>query len=246
MPVDLPRSERRELEPALRPTQYAIDKGVGELDDRDIQAVQDERLKLAQRVSFVVENAGGTCGYTEMEVEVDGISGRDSIITLDTTIYQAGRDKGRTPVENARTTLLIASTMIHEAAHAAHFHLFGDKCEDFRDASLVAEAGFELESRIFGARPNILDNDYSFSSWQSNHVLTLMPSTNERTWRHGHAIRTDDSRFGMENSFLLKLCDDNFWSGEYVRRGAKALIPKGVAQSRPEGSLFAKTRSPQG
>jgi hypothetical protein len=35
----------------------------------------------------------------------------------------------------------------------------------------------------------------------------------------------------MDDSFALKLCDDDFWSGEYVRRGAKALIPKDVAKS---------------
>lgn len=151
-PVDLPRSQRRALKPAKRPMEYACDKGVGELDDRDIQAVREERLRLAPRVSYIAAHTGGSYAWTEMQREVNGISGRDSIITPDHTLYRATRDKNRRPKHYAKTVLMLASTLVHEAAHAAHHHFIGNKCEDFREVALITEAGFELESRIFGAR----------------------------------------------------------------------------------------------
>lgn len=51
------------------------------------------------------------------------------------------------------------------------------------------------------------------------------------THRYGYALRTDDSIFMMQDAFVMKLLDDNFWSGEYVRRGARTLIPEDIAQS---------------
>jgi hypothetical protein len=226
-PIDLPRSIRRRLKPAERPMEYACDKGIGELDDRDIQAVQAERLKLAPRVSFIVENTGGSNGWTDVQDKVDGISGCDSIITIDNALYQAARDKRRTSVDNAYNSLLLASIMIHEAAHAANFHLFGIRCEDSREVGLVAEAGYELESRIFGARAK----DDFWESWQSRTTSAYMPSIKEPDARHPHLLKEFGSGFEMDGSFILKLFDDNFWSGEYVRRGAKALIPAEIAQS---------------
>jgi hypothetical protein len=244
MPIDFPRSVRRYLEPSERPAQYAINKGVGELDDRDIQAVRDERLKLAPRISYEVGHTG-SCGYCDMQQEVDGISGRDSVIRIDTTLYQAARDKNLTPEDNARAILNLACTMVHEAGHAAHHHLFGDKAEDFRECSLVAETGYELEARIFGAHPDTDDSSFGavFKSWQSWETHSKIPARqNEPNVRHGSALRIDDSVFVMEDSFVLKLCDDDFWSGEYVRRGTKALIPKDVATScRKQRDRYMKT-----
>jgi hypothetical protein len=252
MPVDLPRSERRKTEPAQRLMQYAINKGVGELDDRDIQAVQDERLKLAPRVSYRVAHTDGTSnGWTDMQREVDGVSGRDSIISIDHTTYRAAMDKTRSPVANAWAALMLAGVMIHEAAHVAHHHLMGNKCEDCREMSLITEAGFELEARIVGAR---LERGGLFKSWQSRHALLLLSMADDDVdCRHSTQIRDDGHIFGMKDSYVLKLGDDDFWSGEYVRRGAKALIPRAIAQScrdqrdrymRKPGLLRAHTKIP--
>jgi hypothetical protein len=227
-PIDLPRSDRRALEPRMRPMEYACDKGIGELDDRDIEAVQAERLKLAPRVSFEVDYTNTSHGWTQVLDEVDGISGRDSIITISDTLYRDAMDKRRSTVGKACASLLLASVMMHEAAHAANFHLFGDKGGDFREVGLLAEDGFELESRIFGARLK----EGAWASWQSLNTCALMSQhTEDPNARHAYLLKDDDSLLGFEDSFAVKLFDDNFWSGEYVRRGAKALIPKEVARS---------------
>jgi hypothetical protein len=45
----------------------------------------------------------------------------------------------------------MATTFLHEMAHAAHFHIMGPRRpEDFFEDALVAEAGYDYESRIFG------------------------------------------------------------------------------------------------
>jgi hypothetical protein len=226
-PTDVPRSFRRALKPPMRPMEYACDKGIGELDDRDIQAVQAERLKLAPRVSFQVGQTGSAHGWTDVLGEVDGISGCGSIITISNTLYRHAMHKSQTTESKAYASLLLASVMMHEAAHAANFHLFGSKCGDFREVGLVAEDGFELESRVFGARLK----EGVWASWQSANTCALMINVKDPIARHAYLLKDDDSLFGYEDSFVMKLFDDNFWSGEYVRRGAKALIPKEVAQS---------------
>ena len=38
----------------------------------------------------------------------------------------------------------------------------------------------------------------------------------------------------MDPAFALKLCDDDFWSGEYVRNGALALVPWAAAECSRE------------
>ena len=229
-PIDLPRSIRRRLKPAERPMEYACDNGIGELDDRDIQAVQAERLKLAKRIRYEVDTLVGCVAYTETLEEVDGISGCNSVITINIELYRDALEKRRPAKRNALNSLLLAGAMVHEVGHAANIHLFGTKCEDFREVGLVAEAGFELQSRIFGVT---IANEF-WQTWQSRYTTGLMRSTGrnitEPRVRHLYLLRDDNFGSPVMEDFLMKLFDDNFWSGEYVRRGAKALIPAIIAQ----------------
>jgi hypothetical protein len=75
--------------------------------------------------------------------------------------------------DNAYIDLSIAATLLHEVAHAANFSVMGHKEEDYFEESLVAEAGFELESRIFGMIPEIDIYDPFGSAWQSWQNLEL-------------------------------------------------------------------------
>jgi hypothetical protein len=240
-PIRLPRRIRHKLG-STAPTQYTSDKGVGELDDRDIQAVLDERIKLSKRIRYEIDTTyRGICGLCQCQPRVAGIRGRDSLITIETTLYQAAKDKDRTPEENARMTLMLALVLLHEVAHAAHNHLFGIKYESFRETSICAEAGRELESRIFGAIPCFLEHSLSNFTWDN--WLSRCTWTSWQHWgfkiprgqRHMMSRRRDlhparGTHFRVDDAFIRKLCDDNFWSGEYVRRGAESLVPDEIAK----------------
>lgn len=143
-PLHFPCRIRRDYENAVLPRKYLSDKGIGELDELDIEAVRAERIKLATRIRYEVDTTGGDCGWAQGQHPVDGIKGCDSIVRIDTNLYNAAKDKNRPPGEIARMTFLLANTMYHEVAHAAHHHLFGRSWDDFRELSLCIEADFEL------------------------------------------------------------------------------------------------------
>jgi hypothetical protein len=104
-----------------------------------------------------------------------GILGVKSTIWLGAYLYGAAQDETRMLMEedNAYIDLSIAATLLHEVAHAANFSVMGHKEEDYFEESLVAEAGFELESRIFGMIPEIDIYDPFGSAWQSWQNLEL-------------------------------------------------------------------------
>lgn len=242
-PVKLPRCVRHKWSPEERPTEYACDKGVGELDERDIEAVQAERIKLSKRISYEFDSTGGDCGMTHCQDPVDGVSGCDSVICIDTTLYQAAKDRNKTPDETARMTFLMANTMYHEVMHAANNHLFGLKGEDFRELSLCAEGGFELESRLYGATPEVQETELSHCSWYAWQSLeTEIP----RGFRHMQSrdkelLPDSNGEWFVSEDFVRNLCDDDFWSGEYVRRGAKALVPHEIAKAcRDERDTYSE------
>jgi len=130
--------------PENTPVQYTCDKAVGELDADDIRAVNAQRYALALRVRFTVEDmqdrVTADCQACEPDEDVNGLG---SNIRISRSLYDSVMNKTRTPEDNARMTFLVATTLIHEAAHAAHYHRFGTRPEDFREVSIAAEAGYE-------------------------------------------------------------------------------------------------------
>jgi hypothetical protein len=242
-PVELPRRIRRRWAPEARPTEYACDKGVDELDERDIEAVQAERIKLSKRIRYEIDNTGGDCGVCYCQDPVDGVSGCDSVIHIDNTLYQAAKDKNKTPAGTARMTFLLANTMYHEVMHAANNRLFGLKGEDFRETSLCVEGGFELESRLYGATPEIQEAELSHCSWYAWQPAetTIPDGYRHMRSRHRELLPDCDGEWGVGEEFVRKLCGDDFWSDEYVRRGAKALVPYEIAKvCREESDTYSK------
>jgi hypothetical protein len=44
----------------------------------------------------------------------------------------------------------LATTLLYDAVHAANFALLYERVDDYFEDSLIAEPGFELESRLLG------------------------------------------------------------------------------------------------
>ena len=66
------------------------------------------------------------------------------------------QNKDRTDRQNANVDFTVAAIMLHELGHAIHHDIAGHAYEDCFEESYVAEAGFELVTRIFGLCPEPL------------------------------------------------------------------------------------------
>lgn len=222
------------------PCLYACDKAIGELDETDIRHVEHQRLRLAERVRFRVTDLGAnTVGLWWPCDNEDGVAGNKSIIEISRTlIYNKILAPGQSPEDKLRLKFLLTCTLLHEVAHAAHNHDFGGAAfEEFRENSVVSEAGFEYESRIFGQKPSFLldapnPNDrISWGIWQSHGSLSPGYKIDELV-RNAWQMPKNPQIWAGGLDFVTKLFDDDFWEGEtseYAERGALALIPDGIA-----------------
>jgi hypothetical protein len=231
VPANLPNQYYRRPY-ANEPRQYACDKGVGELNATDVYCVQQQRLLLSWRVKFEVSDKIGGSSYAccEPQKAKDGARGCDSVIHINQRAYQAVLDKSQSPEEAIHSKFMLACTMLHEVAHVAHHHLFGDSCEDFRETSNVAEAGFEVESRIFGQVPRFdrRAKRTVWGIWQSREKISSR--TRDEIARHSWQLSKSFQPWIIDPSFIKKLFDDRFWEGDYLRRGAVSLIPSYLAE----------------
>lgn len=226
--------------------QYACNKGIGELDETDIQCVQEQRLLLADRVRFEVSELGeNTLGCCAAQAPVDGVRGRNSIVHINRNVYNMMLAEGQTPELAAVNKFAMATVLLHETAHAAHFSLSGAIPEDFRETSNFAEGGFEYESRIFGQRPKFNLNQpdprkrVAWGIWQSRNNLTGYDFSKlaRNTWQ----IPKSSQTWTMSTKFVMKLFDEGFWEGEYLKLGAVALVPYHLAEiclTKPSNNTY--------
>ena len=230
--AQLPPGVPPSIGPEHAPVQYTCNKGVGELNAKDIQAVNAERDVLASRIRFeVVDLANLAFAECNAQKPQQYAHGYGSIVSISRRLYDAAANREkRTPENNARVTFLVATTLIHELAHAPQNYRFGTYFEHYREVSIVAEARYELEARIFGMKPNIhinLSERDCWETWQSHEVDE--PNNLREVCRDISKLPQQDREGEMEDGFIMKLLDDDFWSGEYVRLGAVALLPEVVA-----------------
>ena len=218
------------------PRQYACDKGIGELDETDIQHVEQQRIKLGRRIRFEVNDLGGTTvACCEPQTPREGVRGCNSIIHIDRKLYDAVLAQGQSADDMIRIKFKLTCAMLHELAHAAHHHLFGHSIEDFREDSNIAEAGFEFESRIFGQKPHFAltatnpNHRVTWIMWQSRALPAFydLDEIARNAWQVPKSAQPWTDGLG----FVTKLFDDGFWEGEYVEHGARALIPGEIASS---------------
>jgi hypothetical protein len=191
-----------------------------------------ENSNVAEAGLFGVHHLNGGAGGTAPEETQPGILGVRSIIWLGADLYGAAQDETRMLMEedDAYIDLYITATLLHEVAHAAHFFFTGHREEDYFEDSLIAEAGFEFESRIFGMIPEIDLNDPFDSTWQSWQNLELQGRgyNLRQLGRKQLKIARKKSSHRLDCEFALKLVVDKFWTGEYAERGGIALIPDTV------------------
>jgi hypothetical protein len=231
------------------PIQYACNKGIGQLSTEDIAAVRQQLIKLAGRVHFEVKDIRNTAviGLTDANDKPSDseVRGWDSTIFVSRRIYQRALLWTSSNRKNTATMVFdIAILLLHEVTHALGNSLMGLHVEDFFEASLVAENGWELESRLFGICPHINDTNLSKSYWYTwqtyeglneGHDLDLI-------CRHVWKLPKRKSKYPFDRNFAVKLVSDTFWDHDYVKHGALALIPQVVQQLYRSGKQNNTTR----
>lgn len=218
------------------PRKYACNKGVGQLSAEDNTAARQHLIKLADNIQFAIKDfekqgTNGLCQALTNDSMVNYTHGYASIISISGELYRSVLLRDTRDAEDAAALdFRLAMIMLHEVAHALGNANMGDHVvEDFFETSLVAENGFEFESRIFGMIPRInLKPEISYwHVWQN--VDTLCYGYHlEKICRRAWKLPKSTKGFTMHPSFPLKLVGDAFWEEEYVQHGAVALIPPWV------------------
>jgi hypothetical protein len=226
------------------PEEYTTDKGIGDLTDEDIRAVDGQLFALSRRVHFTVpveHLKDGTVGETRIGDAQEGQQGCPSTIWIEIDFYDAMIQSGgkRSSSERALLLFAMATTLLHEMAHAAHMHIMGPHPEDLFEDALIREAGFDYVSRIFGMEPNMVFEEPLASTWHSwQNVWFLEPGYPVKEFcRNAGKLATDDNlSHCFDVKFAELLLDDGWWKD--VADRSVDLIP-GFLYSEENAHLLA-------
>jgi hypothetical protein len=106
----------------------------------------------------------------------------------------------------------LANTLLHEMAHAAHFHIMGPRRpEDFFEDALVNEAGFDYESRIYGILATTWRN--SWVQWQNITFLVQTSYPANRKCRNSKKLSMYSISRPIDMEFAKRLLSDEWWDG---------------------------------
>lgn len=134
-------------------------KGVKELTDDDRKLVEDWMLRLADHVSFAVRECTGGKEMAEvfpknMEKHENSTNADllvKSVISLSRSqLYDTLLQENASPEERLVRQFDLAETLVHEIAHSASLAITGRRRDDFFGFDIAAEAGYALESCLWG------------------------------------------------------------------------------------------------
>jgi hypothetical protein len=146
---------------------YRSDKDIGELDDLDWQCVETWLCRIAGTITCSVR----TCDYgalAETKKIPVGSSKSDlgqSIICISRKDHYNTLRGELSATERLIRQFNLAVALLHELAHAVSYAITARQDEDFFEDSIVAEAGFEFEARLFGACPSFSSSKPQLVEW---------------------------------------------------------------------------------
>lgn len=215
-PCHLPTAYDNEPKTIPVPMHYTSNFAVGSLSRAAKKAVEEQLIGLSDRIAFGVcpDMKPGLIAFTRLEAQEEGERGVASAIWINAKLYEAIR-RECTPSRRAMLELDLAITLLHEFAHAACFHVKGHHPEDFFEDSLVAEAGFEYESRIFGASLSVLSYDSPdkacWKDWQTKRFLIPAGYSLTKKCRDEINLPMGGRSVPVDSEYAQMLFNDNFW-----------------------------------
>ena len=235
------------------PEEYTVNRGIGELTRYEIDAVDQQLAALSRRVRFdvLVKNPDDDRGYGKCTAGRAKRGQRTFPATISITreFYNAMIRGGGHQTSGERATLLFAMalTLLHEMAHAAHFHTMADRPEDFFEDALVAEGGYEYESRIFGMVADIKYTNPPHGErkqWQNITFLDQSAGAYPviEVCRNTEKLSIKSIRHPFDAKFAERLLGDEWWEGkEKVARDRSADIIPGFLLREENAHLLATT-----
>lgn len=220
------------------------DKDIGKLEDLDRQCVDTWLRKVAEAITYSVR----TCDNGAL-AEIKNIPYDSSKTDLGHCVICISRKehydplRGElSPTERVIRQFNLAIALLHELAHAVSYAITARQDEDFFEDSIVAEAGFEFEARLFGACPSYSANAPKLVRWFPWPSLILLGGEGEVESYDladlcSSARKLEDggpmSRVSVR--FMKDLFQEQFW--EKVMQGtgaAVALLAPDVRRSAPK------------
>ncbi|KAM0716134.1 hypothetical protein Q7P37_008648 [Cladosporium fusiforme] len=137
------------------PQEFASNKVILDLTPRDRAAVCGELNRLSDDIKFTIKTFQDD---SRAETTLDNNTSRLSTsctIAVSQSPYDHLADPKLTNPQRLMIQFYVAVVLLHETAHAATDIHMGSKrvAEGFFEDSLIAEAGYEATSRIFGLEP---------------------------------------------------------------------------------------------
>jgi hypothetical protein len=156
---------------------------------------------------------------TDWVVAEKGQQGCGSLILIGRESYDAMIQSKchQTPRERDSLHFIMAALLLHEMAHAATFHIMGPRPEDFSEDALVAEAGFDYLSSIFGMVPPgwllRCRREWMWVQWQNLGFLERDSYPIHEHCRNASEVATRKVCHHFDTGFAERLLNDEWWEG---------------------------------
>ena len=161
---------------------------------------------------------------------VGALPGVGSDVYLNKAWLDAIASPHKHPREYTYDNFTVAITLLHELGHAVNYAAMGRRHEDFFIGSGVAEAGFEIQARLFGgvyqAKPGEKGNFYEWPNKLIERAYNgRLPSQHDSNSYQGKS-----KAWNVSDTFLHSVFQEVFWQWAEAT-GPISLVPQGIADT---------------
>lgn len=139
------------------------------------------------------------------------LTARSAIIISESMLWWPIAMALTSPEERKCRQIELAVTMIHEIAHATLYALTNKEHEDFFEDSTIDDAGFELETRLFGLSPQSEPPGSACLRWY--------------TFEDGKQTSALDV---LDTAYIHKLFNRRFWETTLESGDATAILARSL------------------